>query len=148
MVVRKETASSLVLVLTGVFFLVYGLAYPLDQWANPGPGVFPLMVGTVWVILALFQLIRSFRMPRQIEMRDGSVEKKPLYMIAAFVVYLMMVKWVGFFVSTFLFVVVISRLFGRKGWVKPIALSLGINVFCHFLFEVWLKLSFPAGLLF
>jgi chromosome condensin MukBEF ATPase and DNA-binding subunit MukB len=64
------------------------------------------------------------------------------------VIYLTMIRWVGFFVSTFLFVIVISRLFGGKGWAKPIALSMGVNVFCYFLFEVWLKLSFPAGFLF
>jgi putative tricarboxylic transport membrane protein len=155
MVIRRETVSSFVLVLSGAFFLVYGLAYPLDQWANPGPGVFPLMVGAVWVILALYQLIRSFRIPGPVhettvkeKVFHSFVESKPLFMIIAFVIYLTMVRWVGFFVSTFLFVIVISRLFGGKGWVRPIALSTGVNVFCYFLFEVWLKLSFPAGFLF
>src|SRR3972149_10034298 len=47
MIIRKEIAGSLVLFLFGVVFLLYDLKYPLDQWANPGPAVFPLMVGTV-----------------------------------------------------------------------------------------------------
>ena len=155
MAIRKETASSLVVVLSGAFFLFYGLTYPLDQWENPGPGVFPLMVGAVWTILALCQLIRSFRMPSPGDETAGRqkgfhslVESKPLLLIVAFVIYLLMVKWVGFFVSNFLFVIVINRLFGGRSWIKSIALSAGVNVFCYFLFEVWLKLSFPAGFLF
>ena len=37
MTIRKEIASSLVLFLFGVVFLLYDLKYPLDQWRNPGP---------------------------------------------------------------------------------------------------------------
>ena len=72
MAVRKEIVSSLVLILFGVGFLLYDIKYPLDQWANPGPGVFPLMVGAIWVILAAWQLIQAFRKPKP----PGSEEKE------------------------------------------------------------------------
>ncbi len=163
MFVRKETTGSLVLLLFGVGFLFYDLKYPLDQWANPGPGVFPLVVGAVLVILAAWQLAQEIRKPK-LQGDKGNDERsrksitaflqekrgqaKPLSMIVIFIVYLLMVKWVGFFVSNFLFVIVSSRLMGAKGWGKPIALSAGINLFCYFLFVAWIKLSFPKGLLF
>jgi putative tricarboxylic transport membrane protein len=163
MVTRKELTSSLVLILFGVGYLLCNTKYPLDQWANPGPGVFPLMVGAVLVVLAFYQLIQSIRKPKPAEattsdergihsligsLREGKTETKPLIMIAVFILYLMMVRWVGFFVSDFLFVVITSRLMGARDWGRPIALSAGVNIFCYFLFEVWLKLSFPRGFLF
>ena len=163
MFVRKEIAASLVLILFGVVFLLYDLNYPLDQWANPGPGVFPLMVGAALVVLAGLQLLQETGKPKSKEAKGshggaGSPleeflqrnrgEVKPLLMIAAFIAYLLMVKWVGFFVSNFWFVIVSSRLIGARDWGRPIALSAGISLFCYFLFEVWLKLSFPRGLLF
>ncbi len=163
MAIRKELASSLVLMLSGVVFLLYDIKYPLDQWANPGPGVFPLMVGAVWVILTAWQLVQSFRKtgsPGGEEKGRGDIrsvreflqrnrgETKALFMIAVFITYLLMVKWVGFFISNFLFVITSSRLLGAKDWGRPVALSTGINLFCYFLFEVWLKLSFPRGFLF
>ena len=163
MVTRKELTSSLIVFLFGVGYLLCNTKYPLDQWANPGPGVFPLMAGAVLAILASCQLIQSFRKPKPEEetisdnaaihsliesLREGKTEIKPLFMIGVFILYLMMVKWVGFFVSNFLFVIVTSRLMGAKGWGKPIVLSAGVNIFCYFLFEVWLKLSFPRGFLF
>lgn len=162
-VTRKELTSSLILLLFGVGYLLCNTQYPLDQWANPGPGVFPLMVGAVLAILASCQLIQSFRKSKPAEettsdergihssiesLRERKTETKPLFMIAVFVLYLMMVKWVGFFVSNSLFVIITSRLMGAKDWGKPIALSAGVNIFCYFLFEVWLKLSFPRGFLF
>jgi len=163
MIIRKEIASSLVLFLFGVFFLLYDIKYPMDTWANPGPGVFPLMVGAVLVILAAWQLAQEVRKPKPQgakEDHEGNGrsttefyqrnrgETKPLLMIAVFVVYLLMVKWVGFFISNFLFVIISSKLIGAKGWGRPIALSAGVSLFCYFLFEVWLKLSFPRGALF
>jgi len=108
-------------------------------------------------------LAQEVRKPKPQEIKDGDqgtresitaslqrnrVEAKPLFMIAVFVVYLLMVKWVGFFISNFLFVIISSKLMGTKGWRKPIALSAGINLFCYFLFVAWIKLSFPRGVLF
>jgi hypothetical protein len=163
MAVRKEIVSSLVLLVCGGGFLLYDVKYPLDQWSNPGPGAFPLMVGAVWVILAAWQLIQAFR---RIQPLTGEEKKKGdpesirrifqgteggtgiLFMIAVFGIYLLMIKWVGFFTSNFLFVIISSRLMGARGWKGPVALSAGIALFCYLLFEVWLKLSFPRGILF
>jgi putative tricarboxylic transport membrane protein len=163
MSIRKDIISSLVLFLIGVVFLLYGLKYPLDQWANPGPGVFPLMVGAILVILAAWQLTQEVRKPKPHgakENHEGTGrsiteflqknrgETKPLLMIAVFIVYLLMVKWIGFFISNFLFVIISSKLIGARDWGRPIVLSAGVSLFCYFLFEVWLKLSFPRGALF
>ena len=127
---------------------------------KPRTGVFPLMVGAVLVILAAWQLVQDIRKPKPQEAKknhEGGTESiteflraetKPLFMIAVFIVYLLMVKWVGFFISNFLFVIVSSKLIGARDWGRPIALSAGVSLFCYFLFEVWLKLSFPRGVLF
>ena len=163
MFIRKDITSSLVILLFGVGFLLYDLKYPLDQWANPGPGVFPLVIGAVLVVLAAWLLVQEARKPKSQGAKENDLgsrksitsllqrsraEAKPLFMIVVFIIYLLMVKWVGFFVSNFLFVIISSRLMGAKGWGKPVALSAGINLFCYFLFVAWIKLSFPRGFLF
>ena len=163
MAISKGIVSSLVLILFGVVFLLHNIKYPLDTRANPGPGVFPLMVGAALVILAAWQLVQDTRKPKPEEAKESRAgtgrsigeflqrdrgEIKPLLLIAVFVVYLLMAKWAGFFISNFLFVIISSKLIGARDWERPIALSAGVNLFCYFLFEVWLKLSFPRGALF
>ncbi len=61
---RKDIASSLVLILFSLTFLIYTTRYPLDDWESPGPAVFPLLLGGVLLILAAWQLIRAFLAPK------------------------------------------------------------------------------------
>jgi putative tricarboxylic transport membrane protein len=162
MITRKEIASSLLLLLFGAGYLAYNTKYSVDTWNNPGPGVFPLIVGGVFMILASCQLIQTLRKPKKEDDQNSaglniktvkaflqeSAEAKPLILIMVFILYLLMVTWVGFFISNFMFIMVSSRLMGAKDWGRPFALAVGICLFCYLLFEVWLKLSLPRGLLF
>jgi len=163
MTTRKEIASNLAVILFGAVFLSYTTRYPLDTWESPGPAVFPLILGSVLTILGVGQLVqalwKSTRKDHREKQQNGARsvreslfrnrgEGKALRMIAVFILYLLMMQWIGFFVSTFLFAIISSRLTETKDWGSPIALSAGITLFCYLLFEVWLKLSFPRGVLF
>jgi hypothetical protein len=162
MIPRKEMTGSLVFLLVGAGYLAYNTGYSLDTWNNPGPGVFPLMVGSVVTILAAWQLVRVLRRSKmgidqeRAESKIKSVkglfresgEGKPFILVVVFIVYLLMIKGAGFFASNFLFVTASSRLLGARDWKRPIALAAGVDLFCYLLFEVWLKLSLPRGYLF
>jgi Tripartite tricarboxylate transporter TctB family len=163
MTIRKEITSSIAVILFGIVFLLYSERYPLDTWACPGPGAFPLVVGVMLLLLAFLQLGHALwkwkcsEKPETAPKRSGSViaffgenpgEKTVLGMVIVFILYIFGIQWIGFFVSTFFFVVIASRFSERKGWTGPVLLSLGIGVFCYLMFVVWQKLSFPNGLLF
>jgi biotin transporter BioY len=161
MTTRKEVAGNLVVVLFGAVFLFYTTRYPLDTWESPGPAVFPLILGVILTILGAGQLVRALWKSRRREHHDrrgnepglgsllrNSGEGKAFRMIILFILYLLMMQWIGFFSSTFLFAVLSSRLTEAKDWGRPVALSVGTTLFCYLLFEVWLKLSFPRGILF
>jgi hypothetical protein len=160
---RKEIASSIVLLLFSMTFLIYTARYPLETWESPGPAVFPLILGGVLLILASGQLIRACLAPKiagpardQVStitalkkfLHENPEEAKVVSLTSVLVLYLLMMQWIGFFVATFLLVIISSRLMEAKGWGRPIALSLGVGLFCYLLFDVWLKISFPRGVLF
>jgi putative tricarboxylic transport membrane protein len=126
----------------------------MGTWNNPGPSVFPLFVGGVLILLAFGRFVQSLRsMKREEREENDRFTKKslrasrPLFLAGVFIIYILMIKGAGFFVSTIAFVVLSSRLMGAKDWVRPLVLALGVALFCYLLFEVWLKLSLPRGLL-
>ena len=158
---RKDSLSGAVLLLMGAGYLWYDLRYPLDTLDNPGPGIFPLAAGLLLVSLAALQLVRCGRAllarpgatPGDPRACPGSppdqarAERAPWLMVGILVLYLMVVNWMGFQASTFILVVLCSKLMGTPGWTRPIALAAGLLLACHVLFSVWLKLPLPTGTL-
>lgn len=160
--IRREIRASLVLAIFGVAYLAYAARYPLDTLANPGPGLFPLAVGGLVVALAAWQVFRATRALKRARRGDGSggeaepaeglppdaaSEWKPSVMVAILVVYLVGVRWAGFFVSTGAIILACGKLMGAPGWARPILLALGVLLGCYLLFEVWLKVPLPKGYL-
>jgi hypothetical protein len=158
---RKEIASNLVVILFGLLFLAYTTRYPLDSWENPGPAVFPLIVGSVLTLLGFWQLGQVLWKGKSGDhesirhdgagwrsLLDNSGDGKAVRMLFLFALYVLGMQWIGFFVSTFLFGTLTGRLIEAKGWGRHVALSSGLTLFCYLLFEGWLKLSFRRGILF
>ncbi len=161
MIARKEITSSLVLIALGVGYLAYNSGYSMDTWANPGPAVFPLIVGGLFIFMILCDIVQASHKARDHEQEKresnkaparpgwiGTGEAKAVSLLVIFALYIFMIQGAGFFVSNIVFVVVCSRVMGAKDWVRPIALAAGISLCCYLLFEVWLKLSLPRGFLF
>jgi putative tricarboxylic transport membrane protein len=158
MILRKEITSSFIFILLGAGYLVYNTKNPLDTLNNPGPGLFPLILGVMLTLLAIYQMIQALQKNRvkeyQGKVQPQSVqgalqswknESGPLILAGAFAIYIILIPWMGFFISNFLFVVICSRLMGARDWKRPLFLAIGIDLFCYLLFEIWLKLSLPRG---
>jgi len=159
---RKEIAGSLALIVFSAVFLVYAARYPLDDWENPGPAVFPLLLGGVLLILSAWQLVRAFLAPRppaeagEIKpgvallrlFRESSGEAKVVRLAVLLGLYVLLMPLIGFFVSSFLLALLSSRQTEAKDWGRPLLMSAGLILFCYLLFDVWLKLSLPRGILF
>ncbi len=159
---RSEFGRSLVLFLFGAGYLVYASRYPLDSLANPGPGVFPLAVGVLGLGSAAWHLLHAARKlkaarpapsPEGIEagqdrsFQDLGVQWKPAAMIVVLVGYLWAMPRLGFLIPTALVVLACGKLMGTSGWWKPVLLALGVTFGCYVLFEVWLTVPLPKGLL-
>jgi len=159
---RKDTLSNAVLLLIGCGYLWYDSRYSLDTLANPGPGIFPLMVGLLLVALTATQLARSggrlllappTAKPGSLAAcppeapSEARTEGIPWLMVGILVLYLMVVSRIGFLTSTFVLIIICSKLMGTSGWKRPVLLAAGLIVACHFLFSVWLRVPLPTGLL-
>lgn len=118
----------------------------LGTLRHPGSGLVVFAAGA-WVgILALVLLTQSRRIELQEEERTSEKGKVWLISLSLFG-YAVAVNWLGFVLSTFVFVFIILRLIEFERWWL-IGMKAALITFGNYLvFVVWLGLSLPKGVL-
>ena len=151
---REETGVAVLFILLGLGYLWAGSSYSVGEISDPGPGFMPRLAGIVVLILAGYLGISSWIGrragpigPAQKEPAAAQCREfvKPLQVTLILIVYLAVMNFLGFALSTFLAIFFSSRFMGLEGWRKPILLSVCTVVIAHLLFVLALDVPLPAG---
>ena len=67
--------------------------------------------------------------------------------LGAMLVYLLIFEWIGFAPATLALLVFLLRTIDPVPWKFTLLMSLTVTVLCVLLFQVWLKVQLPLGLL-
>jgi hypothetical protein len=102
------------------------------------------VLGIFFILSAVMFLMK----PKKEKPLSGLVTSNRVKAFALVAVYIILIPILGFFVSTFLFAVVFMSIFNSKGIVKYLVTSGIFTLAMYLLFDVVLKIWFPAGLLF
>jgi hypothetical protein len=137
------------------------LALALWQSRNFGvrAGLFPWVIGTPTLVLALFQLAKDIMGHRKADApqfeREVGVEVSPrvatrrtLVIIGWTVGFFVMIWLLGFSYAVPLTMVLYLTLAGRESWLTTAIMTFTTWTFFYLLFERALNVPFPEGLLF
>ena len=137
------------------------LSLALWQSRNFGvrAGLFPWVIGTPTLVLALFQLAKDLRGHKKVSAPvfegEGAVEVSPAvasrrtWTILGWTVGFFIVIWLlGFSYAVPLTMVLYLKLAGREKWPITAVMAFGTWVFFYLLFERMLSVPFPDGLIF
>ena len=134
-----------------VLFLLIGggqiymsLALPRGTLAEPGPGVFPLLVGTLMCAASLACLAHAIFDRNQLEASLLADAARPAALVAALAVFLVLLPRVGFILPSLLLQVVTLQVFGMRGVWRRLALAAAITAAAVLLFQTLLGVQFPA----
>ena len=122
----------------------------LGDLRHPGPGFFSFLAGA---ILGLFSItlfwLSSKRGPQEGKKAFGAPQRtgQMIWMIIALIVYVLGMKYAGFFFSTLLFLGFLLRGIGRQKWPATISVTILAAVISHFIFQYWLDVQLPRGFL-
>ena len=144
--------SSFFWFLVGLGFTLGGIRYGFGTWKEPGPGLLPVVFGTLLGLLSVMLFILSLK---QIKRSKG----KPFWetrgswkiifaVLLSLLGYMALFKQLGFILLTFLFIFFLLRFVGKKGWVISISLALVISFFSYGLFSLLLGTPLPKGQLY
>ena len=140
----------------GIGYEWMALSMPVGGFANPGPGLFPMIVGAVLVLTAaacLIQNLVSAELPgASIDEAGppvpGKVEPgKAWLLVASLIFYVVALKPLGFSVALTLLLIASARIFGYRNWLGNFAMSILMTFIAYIVFVVWLKVPLPLGVL-
>jgi putative tricarboxylic transport membrane protein len=115
------------------------------------PGFLPIVLGTLMLGLCAALLGKALLFPA--EDGDAPVEFSAMGLakcaaaLSALLGYVLLLDTLGFLLSTFLFLVAVTPLFGRVPWWMWLGVPAVVAVAAHVAFVVVLRLRLPAGLL-
>ena len=135
--------------LFGVGYLGMSFQLPFGRLAQPGAGLFPVIVGVVMVFASLTTMWEGWQLEKakQIEFSAGADRERLLSLIGLLFGYFLSLTWLGYIASTTLFCILLMRMLSNLGWPRIVAYSLVMTLALYVVFVLLLKVPMPRGML-
>lgn len=117
--------------------------------STPGPGLVPFGAGLILGFFGLILLLCTFAKEGRIAVpwRPDTQWGTMISILLSVLSYAFLIDVLGFFVVTFLWIGFICHGVGKMGWKATVLTSVLTTVFCFLLFEYFLNIRFPRGIL-
>jgi putative tricarboxylic transport membrane protein len=143
------SALFLTILSTGTCILAYRLR--LGSIYNPGAGLIPFGVATLLGLMSIGLLLRGLFRSTDGSQREGVFKgvqwRGVVLTLCGLLGYGVAFPILGFRLSTFFLVLLLTGGVGRQKWWLAVTVSLFTVVCAYLIFVVWLGCPFPAGLL-
>lgn len=141
---NARSEMSIAGVLIGFCLLNYFYLIPTQVVAEGSSPVYPALINTMLLCFSIAYLAESFRSWRRETRRekkaitaddaDYRIYWRPLAMLVVTGLWVLTLEWIGFLFSTFLFLMLSSRIFGSKSWRKTLTLSVVMPLVVYSIF--------------
>jgi putative tricarboxylic transport membrane protein len=137
-----EKVITLVLLLGGLVYLFSARSLAFGILASPKSGFLPALAGTVAVILALTLVVSQWRFPT-------SLQRTPVnwttffFILIGFLFYVTILRIIGFFSATFIFLFYLMKAADTPGWTVPFMVAACSATCFYLLFERYLAVILP-----
>jgi len=137
-----------------IFTAVFGLVVIIGSlqvgigWGVEGPkaGFFPFYIGLFIVLASAVNLVRAFpEVTREQVFADYGQLKAVFSVLVPTTVYVVLVTYIGIYVSSVLLIALFMRWLGKFGWITVLAVAIGVPVLIYFTFERWFLVPLPKG---
>jgi putative tricarboxylic transport membrane protein len=145
---NNDFESSLFCLILGLVFITGGLRMGLGPLNAPGPGFFPAVIGGILSSLSAVLFVTASR-------RKGPSEKtrvfkkgswgKILPCLLSLIFYLAFLDYLGYILTTTLFIFFLLKVVGRKRWGPSILMAVVVSVSSYALFRMGLGVLLPKG---
>jgi hypothetical protein len=140
---KQDFWSGAMFIALGLGFAWQATSYQMGTAARMGPGYFPFWLGIVLALLGAIVLMGSL-MPKATETHVDRFDWRVVFLvIGSVVLYGVVLKFLGVYLSVFLLVVVSSLASHEFNWKVAVANGIFLVVFVYLAFIKGLGLIFP-----
>lgn len=142
-----------------LIWIALGAGQCLESWllglgsvAEPGTGFMPFVVGLILIALSTLLLVEStlkgMNTPATRVSPWAEIQwKRIIYVIILLLVYSLLLPKLGYLIATFLLMVFLLRSMEPLSWPAAVTVGVLTSVVSYLIFNVWLQVSFPRGIL-
>lgn len=140
-----------ILAITGItvalFYMVEALRYPWGKLAHPGPGFYPVIIGTLLMVGFLGTGLEAAfsKSLRKVEWPQGASRWRVVAIALGGMGYVFFLPYLGHPLAAGLVTFVVLQAMNLPSWPLKIGLSLGNGLGSFFLFSVLLGVPLPVG---
>lgn len=149
---KAETVAGAVIVVLGALLLQQSLRLPYIADGVPGPGFLPLWISSGIMgsgfVLAV-KGVRAHLAPtgEAVTWPEPSGWRRVGLVLGALAVSLLLLTWLGFVLTTALFMITVIFGLGVRSWRSLVSVPLISAVVLYLIFAVMLRVPLPKGLL-
>jgi putative tricarboxylic transport membrane protein len=134
------------------FFLSLYICYEsvrlgVGSLRKPGSGFFPFWSGAAIGIFTLVILFQSWKLKTDEKRSSQGSWREKIICFFSLLAFALLLKKLGFLVTTFLFMGFFLMIVERKGWITAVLTALAVALASYGLFEICLQSQLPKGIL-
>jgi hypothetical protein len=147
---KRDLITGIILLVLSIATLIESSKLPFGSFSSPDVGFFPVFLAILLGILSLFLLGHAIK--------GKGEEKTPIWasrkgagplVLTGVILFLfaLFFESLGYPVSTFLLIGLLTRTIGRKKWWVVITVSFLSTLSTYILFDIILKAQLPMGII-
>ena len=145
--ISLELVFDFLLLVLGLLILFVSVKDGLGSLSRPGTGMYPLFIAISILVFGGVVLVKKIRSGGgQPLFAEGTIMTFIL-MFATFALWIVIMPLLGYVIVTFLATYAFCKVMKLEGWVKPLILSATTAIFIYVLFDYWLYIDLPRGVL-
>ena len=148
-------ATWIVEVFVALCLFVLGAVVAYNSWKlgagwrddGPGAGYFPFYIGLLICFstaVVIYRALGDKAKAAKTFVTRGAF-RQVLWMLVPSIVYVALIKPVGLYVASTLFIAFFMRRLGNYPWLATALVAVGVSAAFFLLFEVWFTLPLPKG---
>ena len=144
---KLESFFVFLLLVLGSGISVISWSYGFGSLRQPGPGLYPFFIGVAIAVFSLVILISELRSETSKPLRDKEGAQTLVLMTVTFCFWIVAMPLLGYAVVSLLATYAFCKIMKLEGWWKPLAVSAGTALSIYVLFDYWLYIDLPRGIL-